>query len=198
MTEPLFKSAHDALIFAFNYADQQSDRSAMSRLMSGPLGAGKGLSGIDGAAQAGFILAKVRALGALPEAILTARYAPRTKPCACCASPRPADRWHGAIRIIQDAAIDGALSSQSSSNRALRTVIVSRAFGSKESLVDAAEQCGVHRNTATKHNGLIVMWLRGRKAQPGKEAVIGEEAKAMAAIEDMLTVSGVVGELMPA
>lgn len=46
----------------------------------------------------------------------------------------------------------------------VRTAIVARAFGLQESLVQVAQECGVARNTASKHAGPIIAWLRGKKA----------------------------------
>ena len=195
--QPLFKTTHDALTFAFAYSGQQYDRSAMARAMAGATPLGKGLAGNDGAAQAGFIRRKVASLGPVAEAILTARYAPKTQDCACCGKPRTGDAWVGAVRVIQEAAVGAALSGQLS-NRALRAAIVARAFGSTESLVEVAEQCGVARNTASKHNGLILTWLRGKKSQGTKPAEPGEEEKALTAINELLCDSAIVGELIAA
>ncbi|MNV60944.1 hypothetical protein D3C71_1534330 [compost metagenome] len=58
-TVPLFPRAHAALTFALNYSMQQYDRPLMNRIASGELtagmapGGGEGLSGLDGAGQAG-------------------------------------------------------------------------------------------------------------------------------------------------
>lgn len=90
--DTLFDNAHGALVFAFNFSGQCYDRPAMNRLATPAAGTGKGLVGLDGAAQAGFILAEVKGMGKLAEAILTARLAPRSMPChcrsSCCASHR--------------------------------------------------------------------------------------------------------------
>lgn len=193
MTQPLFNSAHAALTFAFQYSGQQYDLSPMGRAMRGPTGSGLGLVGMDGAGQAGIIRAMVRRLGRLQEAIIVARFAPRTVPCCGCGSPKPSPEWCDAINVIQDAAGSAALSGQMS-HRQLRAVIVERAFGGAASLAEMAERCEVHRHTASKHNGLILMWLRGRRAHPGKAAVPGVEQLALVEIEDALISAGLVGE----
>lgn len=192
MNQPLFTSAHAALTFAFQYSGQQYDLSPMGRAMAGPRGGGLGLTGNDGAAQAGMIRAMVRRVGRLAEAIITARYAPRTEPCPCCETPRRAIEWSNAINVIQDEAAASALSGQMS-HRQLRAVIVERAFGSDASLVQVAEKCDVHRNTASKHSSLILLWLRGRRAHPGKDGVPGAEQMAMREIEDVLQAAGLIG-----
>lgn len=93
---PLFESAHGALVFAFNFSGQCYDRPMMNRLASPAVGSGKGLVGLDGAAQAGMIRAEVQTLGKLAEAIIIARIAPRTVPCHCrsarCARKTSRDR----------------------------------------------------------------------------------------------------------
>ena len=79
--EILFNSAHGALVFAFNFSGQAYDRPMMNRLATPSVGTGKGLVGLDGAGQSGFIRAEVKAMGKLSEAIIIARIAPRSTPC---------------------------------------------------------------------------------------------------------------------
>lgn len=55
MQENLFRTPQEALIFAFNYSVQQQGRPLADRLASPAARTGKGLSGVDGAAQAGMI-----------------------------------------------------------------------------------------------------------------------------------------------
>ncbi len=80
----LFRTPQDALTFAFNYSMQQQDRPLMDRLAAPAARTGKGLSGMDGAGQAGMIC---RVIGSLDnryeEAALIARFAPRTIVCNC-------------------------------------------------------------------------------------------------------------------
>ena len=67
--------------------------------------------------------------------------------------------------------------------RALRCGAVKRYFGDKDiDLGRLADHCGVHRNTASKQNGLILAWLRGKPGRDGKVAEPGVEAEAMQAI----------------
>lgn len=80
MTEALFRNAHEALIFAYNYADQQFAKSLMARLYARHA-KGKGLSGIDGAGEAGMIMKSVRKLSKIEQDVLCARY---TKVKSCC------------------------------------------------------------------------------------------------------------------
>lgn len=75
MTEPLFRSGHEALRFAYAYNAQQYPMTIMGRMMRGSsLGSGRGLHGLDGAAEAGNVK---RVVGGLPSSqvlALTARY----------------------------------------------------------------------------------------------------------------------------
>lgn len=68
MTEPttiLFRTPQAALVFAFNYSMQQQGRPLADRMASPAARTGKGLSGVDGAAQAGMIR---RVMGGLNQA----------------------------------------------------------------------------------------------------------------------------------
>lgn len=99
--EPLFKSTHDALVFAFNYAGQQSPKTPMTSLMrSAQIGTGKGLSGLDGAAQAGFILAEVCRLPDDQHNVIVARYGRVLHECQCCGQDAPSEEWRSAIDAL--------------------------------------------------------------------------------------------------
>jgi hypothetical protein len=75
MTEPttiLFRTPQAALVFAFNYSMQQQGRPLADRLASPAARTGKGLSGVDGAAQAGMIRRVMGGMGdgdALPSSL---------------------------------------------------------------------------------------------------------------------------------
>lgn len=99
--EPLFNSTHAALTFAFEYGGQQSPRTPMTSLMrTANLGSGKGLSGLDGAAQAGFILAEVCRLPDDQHNIIVARYDRVRHECKCCSQSAPSDEWRAAIDAL--------------------------------------------------------------------------------------------------
>lgn len=195
MEERLFSSAHAALTFAFNYSAQAVERPMMARMADKGGGTGKGLGGLDGAGQAGMILSKVKSLSRLHQAILRARFGERLANCPCCGSPADDHDWITAIRVISDHAVTEALSSHVTS-RILRDAIIARYFGKKLLLQDAAARANVSINTATKHNGLLVTWLRGSrttKESDGQRGAgkRGEEARAMEAISSALTDHGV-------
>jgi hypothetical protein len=70
---PLFRSSHDALRFAYLFNAQQYAMTPMAKLMGGR-GSGKGLVGVDGAAQAGMILGRVSQLPKIERYVIVARY----------------------------------------------------------------------------------------------------------------------------
>ena len=196
--EALFQSAHNALLFAFNFSGQQYERPMMNRMADDPVKAvGLGLSGMDGAAQAGMIFAKLERLPALYQFIVFATYAPRIIPCECrhpcCAGHRPNELWNACIRMIEEAAITQALTG-CISHRVLRRGIVQRAFGDKSiTLTDLAEKAGVSETTAISHNSKVRLWLHGRPAGKGREAISGVKAAALSLIEQILINDGLVG-----
>jgi len=99
--EPLFASTHAALVFAFSYAGQQSPKTPMTSLIrTAELGSGKGLSGVDAAAQAGFILAEVCRLPDDQHNIIVARYDRVRHECRCCEQPSPSNEWRAAIDAL--------------------------------------------------------------------------------------------------
>lgn len=198
LTEPLFENAHGALVFALNFSGQAYDRPMMNRLASPAIGSGKGLVGLDGAAQAGMIRAEVQALGKLGEAILFARIAPRTTPChcrsACCAGHRPNREWTNAIAYLADHVRTTALAG-CVSNGLLRREYVVRHFTRKEeriSLEALAEKHDIDRHTVGAHAAKVALLFGGAQPRKGKPAVPGLESAALDAIEDRLRVAGMV------
>lgn len=199
MTEqPLFSSAHDALTFAFNFSAQQYERPLMNRLADSPTKVvSKGLSGMDGAGQAGLIFCALERLKPLHQFIVFATYAPRELPCSCrypcCSGQKRNELWEECMIAIEEAAVTGALSG-CVTVRTLRRGLVKMAFGDKSAtLAELAERAGVHENTASNHYSRIRQWLFGRPATRKKEAEHGEHTVARLSIEAILEAGGVVG-----
>lgn len=197
----LFQNAHGALTFAFNFSGQAYDRPMMNRLASPAIGSGKGLVGLDGAAQAGMIRAEAKALGRLPEAILIARVAPRTKPCscraACCSGHKPNKEWTDAIAYLADY-VRTTIYSGCVINGMMRREYLVRYFTRKDeraSLEALAQKYDIARNTVSAHNAKVAMWLGGSQPRKDKPAQPGIEQAAFDAIEDRLRAIGMVGEL---
>ena len=129
--EPLFKSTHEALIFAFNYAVQQSPKTPLMRMFQSnpaedevPKGIrqSKGLIGLDGAAQAGMILAEVCRLPDDQHNVIVARYYRAQHECRCCGQPAPREEWRVAIDALSHCVeLEGV-------HRKVRHIMVERAI----------------------------------------------------------------------
>lgn len=202
--EPLFESAHGALVFAFNFSGQCYDRPMMNRLASPAFGSGKGLAGLDGAAQAGMIRAEVQAMGQLAEAILIARIAPRSVPChcrsSCCSGKRPNWEWTNAIAFLADHVRQTAMHG-CCSNGLMRRDYVERYFtrkGDRVSLEALAEKHDINRDTASGHFARVALLFGGAAPKKGKPAEVGLEHVAMDAADQRLRSAGMVGAKMAA
>lgn len=182
--EALFSSAHAALVFAFNVSSQQYDRPLMNRLATPAIGSGKGLVGLDGAAQAGMIRAEAQAIGKLHEAILTARIAPRANPCTCrspcCAGRKPNREWTDAVLWLSDYVRTTALAGCTADYR-IRRGCVEMYFGSSLTITELADRCDIARNTAGAHFGRVRKLLKE------------EEGRAHIAIDERLRSAGMIG-----
>lgn len=197
--EPLFDTAHGALVFAFNFSGQSFDRPLMNRMAAPAVGTGKGLVGLDGAAQAGMIRAEVASLGRLAEAILIARIAPRSMPChcrqSCCSGKKPNKEWTDAISFLADHVRTTALAG-CTANGMLRREYVVRYFSRKDervSLEDLSERYDVDRHTASAHASKVAILFGGHQARKGAQSVPGLESVAIEAIEHRLREVGMVG-----
>lgn len=197
----LFQNAHGALTFAFNFSGQCYDRPMMNRLASPAIGSGKGLVGLDGAAQAGMIRAEVKAMGKLAEAILIARVAPRMTPCSCrsscCSGYKPNKEWTDAIAVLADH-VRTTVYAGCVINGLMRREYLVRYFTRKDervSLEALAEKYDIARNTVSAHNAKVATWLGGVPTRKDKPAMLGMEQAAFDAIEDRLRGIGMVGEL---
>lgn len=182
-SEPLFLSAHSAVVFAFNFSTDFYDRPVMNKMADHPRPTGKGLSGLDGAAQAGFIRAELKGMGAVGEAIVVARVAPRSSPCACrhacCSGQILNTEWSNAIDVLVQHSILAL--SGSISNYRLRKAIVLRFFGEKIGFADIALKIGVSKTTANDQNQKIVKALKS------------EEGAVWSKLECRLIETGMVG-----
>lgn len=81
--QPVFNSYQEALLFAYNYADQQFAKSLMTRMLA-RTGSTRGLVGLDGAGEAGMIMASVRKLSQIEQDALCIRYTKVKSFCKCC------------------------------------------------------------------------------------------------------------------
>jgi hypothetical protein len=191
--EPLFKSAHAAVTFAVNYSSTDHvERSPASKAADDHKGGGgKGLIGVDGAAQAGMILSNVRAIGDLYEACIIARVAKKRLVCSCgalcCSRSKPNLLWMDAINNVamvakshlENMRVDGKRGV--ADNPALRRAIVAKYFGEQVRIKELAKACEVSDVTVSVHIGKIHKLLKRA------------EHEAWELLEERLRALGVVG-----
>lgn len=165
--EKLFRTPEDALRFAFNYSMQQQGRPLADRMASPGGRTSKGLSGNDGAAQAGMIWNELKQLSDIERAVLIARHAPKDRTCtcknSCCSGYTPNEEWMDAIRALEQAAL--TMLSGHISNYRLRRGLVEKAIGAKLEVKSLAKLCGVSEKTAGVHWRIIKDWMHGTPAR---------------------------------
>ena len=181
--EPLFQYATGALKFALNFRHGTVKQCTLAQFM--PVGAkiGRGLGGLDGAAQAGMIQVE---LGRLPEAhqqILVARHADKMTVCVCA---RPCCRgflenrqWAVAVDWLTQYVLVQGLTGTISHYR-FRRELVKRHFGVSAKFVEMAAACAVGKSTASDQYKNVHEHLKA------------EERKAHWGIEGLLKAAGVV------
>lgn len=170
--EALFDSAHAALVFAFNISNQCFDRPPLARMALSPLtGSGRGLSGLDGAAQAGMIRSEVKALGELMESSLIARFAPRNQPCSCkskcCSGKQFNMEWRNAIAWLTNHIKGSALSGTHADYRVARSC-VDRYFHNGDQKISTAKLAltmGIHRNSVESYVHRVSKLLKAVESQ---------------------------------
>jgi hypothetical protein len=156
--EPLFHATHGALMFAFNFVHGSLKKSTLAQLLP-PGRPGRGLSGLDGAAQAGMIKAEVDELQAAHKSMIAARFAPANSPCACrsscCSGYRENREWQEAVHWLAEYTLSEGLTGTISHVR-IRRALVTKYFGVRTSLVEIAMACGVNRDTVSANNMRVV------------------------------------------
>jgi len=189
ISTPLFTSTHAALTFCLNFVEQQYDRPLMNRLASPVVSSGKGLAGVDGAAQAGMIRSELRRLTRQEESALIARCATPSLPChcghACCRGEKPHREWTDAIgelaRDLKHGVFDGR-----EVNIMLRRAYVVRYYTPKknrDAIDEVAEKYGIVRNTFSAHYSKVKTYLTKL------------EDRAYDALDQRLRAGNVVGDL---
>jgi hypothetical protein len=144
----LFTNPSDALTFALRFSSQQYPQSAMSGLMKsgGRIGSGKGLVALEGAGQAGMILARLERLAPLERACIVARYSAKTEDCPCCGNQKPLDEYKAALLLLSDWSI--AHIGTALSVRRIRYGIIQNYFETRASVGKVAKDIGVSPRTA--------------------------------------------------
>lgn len=195
--EAVFLTVRGAMMFAMNFGHGTLKKSSLVEMMGGGR-VGRGLGGLDGAAQSGMILTELGRIRQRRRSIIIARCAPPSLPCTCrarcCRGWRENPEWGEAIGDLTAHVLEEGLAGTVSHLR-LRRAMVIRYFlgkegkpgsrsaapsGMKQSLAEVAEQCGVHRNTVSAHNKAIVEHLKR------------EEQLATYEIEGLLKEAGII------
>lgn len=192
--EPIFRSTEAALRYAYHFSSEQYGRSAMASMWAPP-GTGRGLSGIDGAGQAGMVRAEIDKLTPTQQAVLTLRYAPRDLPCSCgrpCCSGRYLNaEWRGALEaLVQHTA---HLFAGQMSNVRLRAELIRLSIERERPDYTAlGKQFGADRHTVSKHAGIIEL------AVVGTRSARGEFDRAYERIDELLDEAGLIGTIYAA
>lgn len=184
----LFENTEQALIFAYNYTGQNC---ITARLSLEPFPTtGKGLGGLNGAAQAGMIRREVSSAGRLIESLITAKYAPMWLPCscghACCSGKIENKEWAGSDPYI---VIDVCKNALHGADRGTVVWCVKAYYsGIRPSATLIASHAGVHVSTITRQMKDINAYLHGTGRKEGMDAV------AYRTVDRILTDKGIANE----
>lgn len=163
MSEPLFRSTHNALLFAHNFNHCQFEPTLLAKLTTKTFRQGKGLSGLAGAAQAGMILGAIRDIGAVDAAVMMGRYAPHSRPCecksSCCSGTIINTDWSDANALLAGQLAD--LMQGRAQKRMLWQSLIAKHFGFRWTIKDLAQWADVDRQTVVEHQSVIRPWLEG-------------------------------------
>lgn len=145
--EAVFETTRKAIVFAFNYSTEQYGMSVLGKMQRHAGGSGKGLVGMDGAGQAGMVLAEIWRLKEIERAAIVARFAARYEACECCGGRKPTALWREAIERLADWCVPAGVS-----NVRCRRELVARHFGVPGvEFVALAERYGFNRKTVAEH-----------------------------------------------
>jgi len=175
MDEPLFESTRNAIKFAFGYSTEQYGESVLGKLQRRDAGSGKGLVGMDGAGQAGMVLAEVWRLKPLERAAIVARFATRRETCPCCGGDKPTAIWWEAIEQLADRCVPAG-----TSNVRCRRDLVAKYFGVAVEFSALADRYKLNRKTLSEHYHAM------------RHRLDELETKAQMAVDDAFKASGLV------
>lgn len=180
---PVFRSVHDALVFAYNFSTAQYPESTLGKLMrkkaeeegaETALGTGKGLSGLDGAGQAGMIMGAVHRLELRQILVIEARFMQRTKPCRECGH----DGFTDAYRLVIDSLAELMLDIlPDRADIRLRRELVYGHFGKRPHNVKLAKKYHIDRHTVGNYQVAITKALKALEYQ-AQETLHGRFAEA--------------------
>lgn len=161
--EAVFETARAAVVFAFHFSMEQYGETLLAKMQQrGSIGrgSGKGLVGLDGAGQAGMVLAQIERLSPTERAAIVARFSPRSEPCPCCGGEKPLAIWLEAIEHLASVCVlSGA------SNFRYRRELVAKHFGVKVRFEDLASRYALSRNTVGEHYRVLARRLADFESQ---------------------------------
>jgi hypothetical protein len=193
-SEPLFSSAEAAMRWAVNF-ERPPDRPAMNRAYESPISDGilppsRGLSGENGAIQAGYITRAMGTLGAIPCAILTARVVKKRIECSCrrpcCSRSMMNPGFRAQLNQLADEVWPLLTFRKQRIGHQLCFDLVNQTFDTKNKELEAvalADKYGISDDTIGKLNGKIKLWLFGHR---GNGKIRGIENDAWRDIESVL------------
>lgn len=178
---PLFKSTHDALRFAYNF---NGTNVVTATIGIPPAPTGKGLGGLDGAAEAGNIKRIVESLGDNVKYWAEASYLPNRIPChcgrICCQGWSESVSWSKAVQEMAKLVFTTG-----------RIIITKQFFSEKAYRLTVKEIARIESISDRQVYYLlkmVVTFFRGTRKQRGVGQVF------MEAIDKELRKAGIVGE----
>jgi hypothetical protein len=151
--EGIFRSAREALVFALNYQCDQYATSAVARLArEGTIGSGRGLVGLDGAAQAGMVKSRLKTMSDQSVAALIARCMSHQVKCdgsdTANAQMKDSAAWLAAIdevrRFIETTQAHAVVLD------VVAVAAIRKFFGERKTVQEIADHAGMHRVTANR------------------------------------------------
>lgn len=149
--EPIFESVDEALKYAYRFQGKP-DVSSVNRMPKNrgdERPPGKGLIGIDGAGQSGFIKSSVRSAGLTMEALVIGHYMPRTIKCPCrneCCIGYVLNRdRYKAIEYLANV-LHGSVLAEHRTNEVIRRVCAEGFYDRSMHISHVAENLGISRN----------------------------------------------------
>lgn len=180
---PPFRSTHDALLFAYNFASMSYARPVMGDGMPKP--EGRGLGGLDGAGMAGTIKNLVEnALDRMEAVALFLRYAPVFVP-GDEGRRTVSQAWEKKFYWMLWAVMKHVLKHQDTKyvGALLMRLYVPNSITNRE----VGEKFGLHESTVSRHTVQVLGYVRSTRFRKGLEQKACEKADAV------LTAAGVVG-----
>lgn len=177
MSDAPFDSVHAALTYAFNFSEQQYPETTLAKMMrkaqeedvgDHEIGTGRGLTGVDGAGQAGMVLAEIARAPDDHRNAVFARYCKRSRTCGHCGNRYAlTEEWKAAIIGLAEFSVDH-LDPKTKDGGGKRVIVdvrlrhdlVAAYFGKKANYTKLADQYGLDRHTVASYYATIAKALK--------------------------------------